>query len=77
MACQTYFGLAVHTEPFGQCVYLVDIEALPFHEFWLESARGSTLAVNASGALCVYLHDWEAFALRFIETGTHRHQPVA
>jgi len=76
MGCRkTYFGLEVHTEPFGQCVYLADIEALPFHPFWLEAARGSTLAVSPSGALCVYLHDWEAFAAQFIRDGTHRHQP--
>jgi hypothetical protein len=30
MGCRkTYFGLEVHTESFGQCVYLADIEALP------------------------------------------------
>lgn len=73
---KTYFGLEVHIEPLGPCVYQTDIQQLPFYEFWLESSIGSTQGVNAAGELCIYLHDWERFATQFIKTGTHRyHKP--
>jgi hypothetical protein len=71
---RTYFGLEVHAEPFGPCVRLEDVQQLPFYEFWLEAAKGSTLGINHAGLQCVYLRDWEQFATQFINTGTHRHQ---
>ncbi|HEH9442051.1 TPA: hypothetical protein SIA39_004124 [Aeromonas sobria] len=71
---KTYFGLEVHTEAFGPCVHLEDVQRLPFYAFWLEAAKGSTLGVNHDGLQCVYLQDWEKFAIQFINTGTHRNQ---
>ena len=65
----TYFGLPISD---GRFVRLCDIEALPFAAFWRESARGSAMLVNDSGDTLVYLHDWVAFAERFIKTGRHR-----
>lgn len=65
----TYFSLPVFD---GRFVRLCDIEALPFAASWRESARGSAMLVNNSGDTLVYLHDWVAFAERFIKTGRHR-----
>lgn len=67
---RTYFGLEVIC---GKMVRLVDIEALPFADFWRESAIGSTMPHDsATGEILVYLHDWERFCRLFIETGLNR-----
>lgn len=67
---RTYFGLEVIR---GKMVRLVDIEALPFADFWRESAIGSTMPHDsATGETLVYLHDWERFCRLFIETGLNR-----
>ena len=65
----TYFGLPVVRD---RLVRLDDIQRLPFFSFWEESARGSAMLKDDDGALFVYLHDWEAFARLFIDTGKHR-----
>jgi hypothetical protein len=65
---RTYFGLLVHE---NGLINLDDIKQLPFYAFWLNSAAGSTMPVNADGEW-VYRHDWEAFARLFIRTGRHR-----
>lgn len=67
----TYFGLPIIA---GKLVRLSDIEALPFADFWRESAKGSAVLVDAHGETFVYLHDWQAFAELFIRTGRHRWQ---
>ena len=67
---QTFFGIEVIE---GKLVRVADIEALPFADFWQESATGSTLLHNpATGETMAYLHDWERFCRLFIETGRHR-----
>lgn len=67
---KTFFGLPVLE---NKLVRLSDIEALPFAEFWRESAVGSTtLHRDNSHETYVYLHDWENFARLFIKTGRHR-----
>lgn len=66
----TYFGLCVVEERF---VRLRDIEALPFAMFWRESSMGSTMLASDDAETLVYLHDWVAFAERFIKTGQHRY----
>ena len=67
---KTYFGLTVIREKF---VRQADIEALPFAEFWRESAVGSgTMVDHATGETLIYIHDWERFSRLFIETGKHR-----
>jgi hypothetical protein len=65
---RTYFGLLVHE---NGLIKLDDIKQLPFYAFWLESAAGSTMPVNADGNW-VFRHDWEAFARLFVRTGRHR-----
>lgn len=71
---KTYFGLPVTD---GKLVRSTDIEALPFAEFWRESAVGSTVFEDERrGETFVYLHDWERFARLFIETGRHRYMPI-
>lgn len=73
-ATKTYFGLPVLDD---KLVRRADIEALPFAEFWRESAVGSTMLDDEIRGQCfVYLHDWERFARLFIETGRHRYMPV-
>lgn len=67
----TYFGLPIID---GKLVRLKDIEALPFAAFWRESASGSAMLSDDEGNAFVYLHDWEAFAELFIQTGRHRWQ---
>ena len=70
----TYFGLTVMQIGAAKVVPLSEIEALPFADFWKESAVGSTLLSNPeTGEDLVYLHDWERFSRRFIETGKHRY----
>lgn len=64
----TWFGLEIVQD---RLVRLTDIEALPFYDFWLESAKGSTMPV-IDDAYFVYLHDWVAFCERFVRTGGHR-----
>lgn len=52
----------------------VDLEPLPFYEFWKENARGSTCFADEQnpGKSLIYLDDWESFCKLFIETGKHR-----
>ena len=53
----------------------VDIETLPFYDFWMESAAGSAClpdTENPSKGL-IYTHDWERFCRLFIATGKHRY----
>lgn len=71
---KTYFGLRVYEpEGIGKSVRLKDIERLPFFEFWRESDRGSTHAIDESSREeMVYLHDWERFSIEFIYHGVHR-----
>lgn len=66
----TYFGLPVVR---GKYVRESDIRKLPFFEFWAESSIGSTCIGDGDDSL-IYLHDWEAFSLLFIRTGTHRNR---
>lgn len=70
---KTYFGLDVIREKFvRQC----DIEALPFADFWRDSAMGSGIIGDPdTGEFLVWLHDWENFCRLFIETGKHRYSP--
>jgi hypothetical protein len=71
---KTYFGLPVLD---GKLVRRSDIEALPFAEFWRESAIGSTMLGGGDGVESfIYLHDWERFARLFIEIGRHRYMPL-
>ncbi|SIT02110.1 hypothetical protein [Paracoccus saliphilus] len=73
MTDRTYFGLPVVRGMVRQS----DIEALPFAEFWRESASGSTvLRDSTTGEQMIYLHDWERFCRLFIATGRHRYSPV-
>ena len=67
---KTYFGLEIQE---GNLVKQSDIKKLPFYEFWLESAKGSTCAI-IDGEEYIYLSDWESFASLFIKTGKHRFQ---
>lgn len=67
----TYFGLPVVRD---RLVPLADICRLPFFDFWQESSTGSAMLLEDDGTQYVYLHDWEAFARLFIETGKHRYQ---
>lgn len=64
----SYFGLPIVD---GKLVLESDIAQLPFYDFWRDSARSSTMPI-IDGKAHVYLHDWEAFCRRFIETGRHR-----
>lgn len=53
-----------------------DIAALPFADFWLDSAVGSgQIQDQTTGEWLIHLHDWEAFCQLFIETGMHRNIP--
>lgn len=65
---QTYFGLTIYNE---NLVKEDDIKKLPFYEFWLESAKGSTYPMIDNEAY-IYLYDWESFSRLFIKTGKHR-----
>lgn len=67
---KTYFGLEIH---FQNLIKQADIMALPFAEFWQESAMGSTMPI-VEDETYVYLHDWANFCERFVRTGTHRFQ---
>ena len=67
---KTYFGLEIKD---GNLIKESDIKNLPFYEFWLESAKGSTCAI-IDGEEYIYLSDWESFASLFIKTGKHRFQ---
>ncbi len=70
---KSYFGVSVVQVGNMSCVSLQEIERLPFYDFWLESARGSTLLIEPeTNEKMVYLHDWEAFSGLFIRTGKHR-----
>ena len=70
---QTYFGLDIVREKF---VRESDIAKLPFYAFWRDSSRGSAVLHDSrTKETLVYLHDWKAFSLLFIETGRHRHVP--
>ncbi|RNF34038.1 hypothetical protein [Paracoccus methylarcula] len=73
MTNRTFFGLPVVRGLVRQS----DIEALPFWEFWLESAAGSTiLRDSTTGEQMIYLHDWERFCRLFIATGRHRYSSM-
>ena len=67
---RSYFGVEVVRE---KLIDEVEIKKLPFYEFWLESALGSTM-LNEGDKNYIYLSDWEAFAKMFIQTGKHRYQ---
>lgn len=67
----TYFGLEVVD---GRYVRFKDIAELPFFDFWLKSARGSTCPKHEDGDVLVFLNDWQNFSEMFIKTGKHRHQ---
>ena len=67
---KTYFGLEIKD---GNLIKESDIKNIPFYEFWLESAKGSTCAI-IDGEEYIYLSDWESFASLFIKTGKHRFQ---
>ncbi len=67
---KTYFGLEIKD---GNLIKESDIKNLPFYEFWLESAKGSTCAI-IDGEEYIYLSDFESFASLFIKTGKHRFQ---
>lgn len=64
----TYFGLQVNSKG----VKYSDIEKLPFFDFWLESAIGSSMP-TVDGEPTVFFHDWGAFCELFIKTGKHRY----
>lgn len=66
----TYFGLAIIDAIY---VRLIDIQSLPFFDFWKESSAGSTMVV-VDGETRIFLADWVAFSTLFIETGRHRFQ---
>ena len=66
----SYFGVEVIDDAF---VSQEAIESLPFYDFWLESASGSTM-LSIDNKNYIYLHDWEAFCKLFIKTGKHRHK---
>lgn len=68
--CKRLFGLEIKD---GNLIKESDIKNLPFYEFWLESAKGSTCAI-IDGEEYIYLSDWESFANLFIKTGKHRFQ---
>ena len=71
---KSYFGVSVVKVGNMSCVPQKEIERLPFYDFWLESARGSTLLIEPeTDEKMVYLADWEAFSELFIRTGKHRH----
>ena len=67
---KTYFGLEIYQ---GNLVKENDIKKLPFYDFWLESAYGSTYAIIDDEEY-IYLSDFESFSRLFIETGKHRFQ---
>ncbi|MCT7492338.1 hypothetical protein [Aliarcobacter cryaerophilus] len=67
---RTFFGLEIHQ---GNLIKENDIKKLPFYEFWLESAYGSTYAI-INDEEYIYLSDFESFSRLFIETGKHRFQ---
>ncbi|MEP5757907.1 MAG: hypothetical protein ABJ327_01095 [Litoreibacter sp.] len=72
---RTFFGLPVIED---KLIRLSDIEALPFANFWHESAVGSTtLHHDNCNETYIYLHDWENFARLFIKTGRHRNMSDA
>ena len=74
MTKRTYFGLEIVTE---KLIRKSDIAALPFASFWDESSVGSAFLVDdKTGMEYIYLHDWEAFARLFIQTGQHRLMPA-
>lgn len=66
----TYFGLPIVRSKY---VRDEDIKALPFYEFWSESARGiGCIGDPETGEMLIPLCDWEKFSVRFIETGRPR-----
>ena len=67
---RTFFGLEIYQ---GNLVKENDIKKLPFYDFWLESAYGSTYAIIDDEEY-IYLSDFESFSRLFIETGKHRFQ---
>ena len=75
-----FFGIkpvrykSTSSDQFYWLVREVDIETLPFYDFWKESAFGSTCMPDEQnpGKSLVYVHDWEAFCKLFIKTGKHR-----
>ena len=81
----SYFGVKpvkyeyIQPDENGEACYIwlvreVDIEKLPFYDFWKESARGSTCMADEDhqGKMLIYVHDWEAFCRLFITTGRNR-----
>jgi hypothetical protein len=74
MAKRTYFGLEIIQ---GKLIRRSDVAALPFADFWAASSVGSAfLTDDKTGEEFTYLHDWEAFARLFIQTGRHRFMPA-
>lgn len=74
MAKRTYFGLEIAR---GKLIRRSDVTALPFADFWAASSTGSAfLTDNKTEEEFIYLHDWEAFARLFIQTGPHRFMPA-
>ena len=66
----TYFGLQIVR---GKYVRDDDIKALPFYEFWSDSARGiGCIGDPETDEVLIPLRDWEKFCARFIKTGRHR-----
>ena len=66
----TYFGLPIVREKY---VRDDDIKALPFYEFWSDSARGiGCIGDPVTAEMLIPLRDWEKFSVRFIKTGRHR-----
>lgn len=66
----TYFGLPIVRNKY---IRDDDIKALPFYEFWSDSARGiGCVGDPETGEVLIPLRDWEKFNVRFIETGRHR-----
>ena len=74
-----YFGIVPvqHGSDSFWVVREVDIARLPFYDFWLASAVGSTLMVDPehAGKGLIYYYDWQAFCSLFIRTGKHRYMP--
>jgi len=66
----SYFGVKVLKD---KLIDENEIKKLPFYDFWLESARGSTM-LSENNNNYLYLSDWEAFCKLFIKTGKHRFQ---
>lgn len=75
----SYFGIKPFFIPSGSqgCWFVkeVDIEKLPFYEFWKESTVGSGAFPDNEnpGKSLIFFADWRAFCHLFIKTGKHRY----